>query len=172
MIFFAALTCISAIVMVVSLVIGNHWRGQHIWGEVEDHSKKQKTSEKTSSTVAAGLKSSSDEECGGASKSEIADSETFKKGYFIINNPKEHKRSFTMTDANHAKNSFIVKPETEKLSLVVPEDNDDELLPMTSEEKIDNINEFFEELFKSIDYSILLIFMGKIFELLAAFRSV
>ena len=33
--------------------------------------------------------------------------------------------------------------------------------PMTKEEKIDNINEFFEELFKSIDYSILLIFMGK-----------
>jgi hypothetical protein len=32
--------------------------------------------------------------------------------------------------------------------------------PLTREEKTENINEFFEELFNSIDYSLLLIFLG------------
>ena len=36
----------------------------------------------------------------------------------------------------------------------------DGVMPLTAEEKIANTNEFFEELFNSIDYSLLLIFLG------------
>lgn len=35
------------------------------------------------------------------------------------------------------------------------------LPPMTKEDKLENLNLFFEELFNSIDYTILLIFMGE-----------
>lgn len=35
-----------------------------------------------------------------------------------------------------------------------------ELGPITKEDKVDNLNEFFEHLFQSIDYSLLLIFLG------------
>jgi hypothetical protein len=35
-----------------------------------------------------------------------------------------------------------------------------DLGPITKEDKIDNLNEFFEDLFNSIDYSLLLIFLG------------
>ena len=40
------------------------------------------------------------------------------------------------------------------------ESDAEEDYPLTNEEKMENLNEFFEELFKSIDYSLLLIFLG------------
>ncbi len=67
------LVCVSAVVMVVTLVVGNLWRGQEIWGEIE----------------------------GG-----------------------EHE-------------------------------------PLSYEDRIDSVNEFFESLFNSLDYSLLLIFLGR-----------
>ena len=42
----------------------------------------------------------------------------------------------------------------------VSDDGSISTLPFTSEDRVDNINEFFEELFNSIDYSLLLIFLG------------
>ena len=142
--------------MVVTLVIGNHWRGQHIWGEVEDPARQKKKSEKTSAPIGA----FSDEEFGKGSATASATSES--KGYVIVKGQMDthHRRSMTMNDAGNVQNSFI-KAEPDKLSLTLPEEESDNiLLPMTNAEKIDNINEFFEDLFKSIDYSILLIFMG------------
>jgi Na+/H+ antiporter NhaD/arsenite permease-like protein len=43
---------------------------------------------------------------------------------------------------------------------ILGSDRDESLPPLTAEEKIANTNEFFEELFDSIDYSLLLIFLG------------
>lgn len=37
---------------------------------------------------------------------------------------------------------------------------EDASIPLSDEEKIDNMNEFFEELFNSLDYSLLIIFLG------------
>jgi Na+/H+ antiporter NhaD/arsenite permease-like protein len=50
----------------------------------------------------------------------------------------------------------------EQLSILVDrhEDSKDHLGPMTREDKLDSLNEFFEELFNSIDYSLLFIFLG------------
>lgn len=166
--FNAALTCISAIVMVVALVIGNHWRGQHIWGEVEEPKRGQHVDHSAASTSRA-LPGQNDEEHGSAADAVgTCESDSSNKGYAILQGKKnvQHRRSLTLNDAGRTKNSFAKNGESEvlvaKLSLVLPEEEDVEvMLPMTKEEKIDNINEFFEELFKSIDYSILLIFMGK-----------
>jgi hypothetical protein len=88
--------------MVVALVIGNHWKGQHVWGEVGDH------------------------------EDEL------------------YEEQFNHSDLeNKFQSEKALVPQVEKLP------------PMTKEEKVDNINEFFEDLFKSIDYNILIIFMGE-----------
>ena len=154
---YPALTCISAIVMVVTLVIGNHWRGQHIWGEVENPEKQKKIA-----TTQISTKKYYDEEHGDSVTYPSANASADSKGYVIVKEQKEatHRRSLTMDDVGRNKNSFV-KFDSEKLeSMSTAEQGSDLLLPMTNEEKIDNINEFFEELFNSIDYSILLIFMG------------
>jgi hypothetical protein len=169
--FNAALTCISAIVMVVALVIGNHWRGQHIWGEVEDGPKRGLIGDHTAAPTRKPFPGQNDEEHGSAADViGICESDSSNKGYAIVPGQKnaQHRRSLTLNDAGRIKNSFAKNEESEvlvaKLSLVLPEEEDvGVMLPMTKEEKIDNINEFFEELFKSIDYSILLIFMGKLY---------
>ena len=78
--------------MVVTLVIGNHWRGQHIWGEVEDPARQKKKSEKTSAPIGA----FSDEEFGKGSATASATSES--KGYVIVKGKMDthHRRSMTM----------------------------------------------------------------------------
>jgi hypothetical protein len=152
--------------MVVALVIGNHWRGQHIWGEVEDGPKRGLIADHSAASTTKALPGQNDEEHGSAADVVgLCESDSSNKGYVILQGQKnsQHRRSLTLNDAGRNKNSFA-KNEVlvAKLSLVLPEEEDVEvMLPMTKEEKIDNINEFFEELFKSIDYSILLIFMGK-----------
>lgn len=166
----AALTCISAIVMVVALVIGNHWRGQHIWGEVEEVRKRGVNTDQSAASTVKALPGQNDEEHGSAAHVVgISEADASNKGYVVVKGQRDfqHRRSLTLNDAGRTKISFTNKEESEvlvaKLSLVLPEEEDLEvMLPMTKEEKIDNINEFFEELFKSIDYSILLIFMGKL----------
>ena len=145
--------------MVVTLVIGNHWRGQHIWGEVEDPTKQKKIA-----TIPIPTKNYGDEEHGDSdpmtysSTNASADS----KGYVIVKEQKEatHRRSLTMDDVGRNKSSFVKFDPEESQPMPTEEQGNHLLLPMTKEEKIDNINEFFEELFNSIDYSILLIFMG------------
>ena len=170
--YIAALTCISAIVMVVSLVIGNHWRGQHIWGEVDEAVKAGHPVGNTTGATKNPLSDVGDEEHGLDAEtlsSSVEEKGACKKGYSIIKGQRDiqHRRSLTMNDARRSKTTFGSKEESEtlvgKVGVESPDINSNEiLLPMTREEKIDNINEFFEDLFKSIDYSILLIFMGKI----------
>jgi hypothetical protein len=157
--------------MVVSLVIGNHWRGQHIWGEVDEVPKSGHAVGNTAGVTMNPLSAPGDEEHGfdaGPITNASDEKGACKAGYSVIKGQRDiqHRRSLTMNDAGRSKSTFGSKEESETLveKVVVesPEKMSNELLlPMTREEKIDNINEFFEELFKSIDYSILLIFMGK-----------
>lgn len=166
--------------MVVSLVIGNHWRGQHIWDEVEEpHKPKPQTDDAMIQSTRAipmsvstgQLDEERDRERGSppSGHSLLRDKEGDTKGYVMIKGqrePQPHRRSLTMNDVSSSKSVNVNKDESEslvpKLSLTLPDDEKSgPMLPMTKQEKIDNINEFFEELFKSIDYSILLIFMGK-----------
>ena len=171
--------------MVVSLVIGNHWRGQHIWDEVEEAPKPkpqtddamiQSTRAIPMSVSTGQLDEERDRERGSppSGHSLLRDKEGDTKGYVMIKGQSQrevqaqpHRRSLTMNDVSSSKSVNVNKDESEslvpKLALLLTDDEKHgPMLPMTKQEKIDNINEFFEELFKSIDYSILLIFMGKI----------
>jgi hypothetical protein len=120
--------------MTVSLVLGNHWRGRAIWSEVE--------------------------------KPKALSSSLKIKEYFIANQSEPNANDDPLFVLEVGESLFPhskeVKSTTSLQELIIPDDTDvkDPLPPMNSEEKQDNLNEFFEELFKSIDYSILIIFMG------------
>ena len=89
----SGLICVFAILMVVIVVLGNHWRNRQVWIEASE--------------VGTG---------------------------------------------------------TNEVSYTVAEDGtqplEEDLGPMTTEDKLDNLNHFFEALFNSIDYSLLIIFLG------------
>lgn len=127
----SALTCISAIIMIVSLVLGNHWRGKAIWSEVE--------------------------------KPEPLPISLKIKDYTVANQEEPISDPLFELEIGESlfKHSGRSSAPTSLTELDIPERKSKDLLPpMTSEEKLDNLNEFFEELFKSIDYSILIIFLG------------
>jgi hypothetical protein len=122
--------------MIVSLVLGNHWRGRAIWSEVEEPK-----------ALSSSLKI---------------------KEYSIANQsePSANDDPLFVLEVGESllPHSNEVKSTTSLQELIVSDDTDakDTLPPMNAEEKQDNLNQFFEELFKSIDYSILIIFMGNI----------
>lgn len=123
--------------MIVCLVLGNHWRGRAIWSEVE--------APKALSSKGLKIKEYSIANQSEPKGSEDPDSLfVLEVGESLFPHSNDVKVSNSLTD------------------LVIQDDADteDPLPPMNSEEKLDNLNEFFEELFKSIDYSILIIFMG------------
>lgn len=90
------LVCISAIIMIMFVVFGNHWCGRPIWAPIP-----------LNALASNSHKGPSEEE----------------------DERRPNRESF-----------------------------DDD--PFTEEDKVDSRNEFFEELFKSIDYSLLIIFLG------------
>lgn len=92
----SALLCISAILMIVTIVLGSHWRGLPVWNDIE-----------------------------------VPESEN---------------------DANKR----YSKRKNEYQSLL----DNHKFQPLTREERQDNLNDFFEEIFKAIDYSLLVIFLG------------
>jgi hypothetical protein len=114
----SGLICVFAILMVVTVVLGNHWRNKQIWIEEETESTFQPMPQSTSmAQVGTGDEESKDES--GTTAMEAA-----------------------------RKDEEIAAKEQEDLG------------PLTREDKLDNLNRFFEELFNSIDYSLLIIFLG------------
>eukprot|EP01038_Epipyxis_sp_PR26KG_P005437 gene5437-7530_t len=94
----SALICVTAMVMIVSVVVGNHWRGKLVWKEIPTH-----------------------------------------------DNNKSHNNNIIGNEGDNTSN---------------PNNNliysDAEHYEMHQE----NLNDFFEELFNAVDYSLLLIFLG------------
>lgn len=98
----SGLICVFAILMVVVVVMGNHWRNRQIWVEEEEE----------------------DFPYGGTG------------GGVASGAPQQQ-----------AEVNYSTPPE-------------EDLGPLTREDKLDNLNHFFEALFNSIDYSLLIIFLG------------
>jgi hypothetical protein len=96
-------------IMVVTVVLGNHCRNRHIW--VEKHGQR---------TTRANSHTNTEPQSGGA-----------------LN-----------ISTTYAPEEFDHDSEEGSLG------------PMTKEDRMDNLNEFFEALFGAIDYSILIIFLG------------
>lgn len=105
----SGLICLFAMIMVVTVVLGNHCRNRHIW--VEKHGQR---------TTRANSHTNTEPQSGGA-----------------LN-----------ISTTYAPEEFDHDSEEGSLG------------PMTKEDRMDNLNEFFEALFGAIDYSILIIFLG------------
>ena len=119
----SGLICVFAIVMVITVVLGNHCRNRQIWIEESDKSKNIRK------------KNSKDNE---------------KRDIELNNTDKSSQ--INQTNSNYKLINQITTEDS---------DNEEDLLgPLTKEDKIDNLNEFFEALFNSIDYSLLIIFLG------------
>lgn len=108
----SGLICLFAMLMVVTVVLGNHCRNRHIW--VEKH---------------------------GQQRSTRANSHTNSE-------PKSSGGGALNISTTYAPEEFDHDSEEGSLG------------PMTKEDRMDNLNEFFEALFGAIDYSILIIFLG------------
>jgi hypothetical protein len=117
----SGLICVFAILMVVTVVLGNHWRNKQIWIEEEYESTFQPMPQQASRAAQV---HGTEEEC--KDSDALAAMETAKK--------------------------------EEALAATAKQEED--LGPLTREDKLDNLNQFFEELFGSIDYSLLIIFLG------------
>jgi len=104
----SGLICLFAMIMVVTVVLGNHCRNRHIW--VEKHGQR---------TIRTN--SHPDQE----SQPDVLNIST----------------TYAPPDFDH-------------------DSEEGSLGPMTKEDRMDNLNEFFEALFGAIDYSILIIFLG------------
>lgn len=102
----SGLVCITACVMVVTLVLGNHYRGRNIWGT---------------------MSSSNNCPLDGSHTSEVP----------------VHVPSTTISVHEDRPSSSLIESNDEGLAV-----------------NIESMNQFFEELFDSIDYNLLLIFLG------------
>jgi Na+/H+ antiporter NhaD/arsenite permease-like protein len=126
----AGLICVIAIVMVLFIVMGNRWKDSLVWEEDSHHTHRSNGNNRSRSHTRNN------------SMTQVLDSAVFSNSgglhSQVIHTPLALQD--TTPPTNH--------PDT------------DELGPLTHEDKIDNLNEFFEDLFHSIDYSLLLIFLG------------
>ena len=196
----AALTCITAIVMIISLVLGNHWQDNLIWDEVS----------KTHSHTHAHARAHSDAESHAAPTKRRNDStasqqinpytgvmsghpESVEEGFATTatkprgmsnslavllpsgssNNSSTRSRSGSESVSNPLLPSLVSSHQTAGIA-IIPDGTDHDAkgcppplqpgeeitYPLTREEKMENMNEFFEDMFASIDYSLLLIFLG------------
>ncbi len=137
----AGLICLIAILMVLFIVLGNRWKDSMIWEEESNHSRasvnhahrfRRQSRSRTHSRIHSG-----------------ASVDIHHLQQNLNKNQEEKER-----DEHHQLSLTPPVPvENQQLHNYSP-------LPITHEDKIDNLNEFFEDLFGSIDYSLLLIFLG------------
>lgn len=159
------LICITAIVMVLTVVLGNHWRNSIIWDEatpaptttinpMSTASNKPKVKEHRRSASASSL----------ASKYSKASSGEDEEEGFHHRSDIEMTSSKVVDSAERKHNDDEDKQQLQgamiEASGAGSKGEEDELGPMTKEDRIDNLNEFFEAMFNSIDYSLLIIFLG------------
>eukprot|EP01033_Poteriospumella_lacustris_P008104 gene8104-5832_t len=120
----SSLICVAAIVMVLTVVFGNHCCRQGVVWE-SDHDLHRKPTSHALTTA--------------------------MQPHHLVHDPSVPYMRAIPQDSSEM--STVAK---ETHAWPGPED----LGPMTHEDKLDSLNEFFEELFKSIDYSLLFIFLG------------
>lgn len=138
----SSLICVFAMIMVVSVVIGNHWRNQKIWTvyNMDGTIPQTKAHSRQSSVTVFGTHTPSPA-------------------------PSHPSTPLPSVYGNAAGSPFPPYEASMSLSKQnVPngdsEDSGDDSAGLSSEDKVANLQEFFEELFSSLDYSLLIIFLG------------
>lgn len=144
----AGLVCVMAILMTVVIVFGNHWRDHEIWIEKEITNN---TIENHNNTAVMTTSTDNNQQLIHMKSHRRMQSNASDLSSASSSKSKNFKHQYRQLSAQ--KNALVTAQR---------ENNEDEedLGPRTYEDKLDNLNEFFEELFKSIDYSLLLIFIG------------
>lgn len=187
----AGLICVFAIIMVVTVVLGNRWQNREVWVEEqgvqhpihyyhlphhsETASEQQRVRSKRQSKVrSVQLKGAhhhgADGVSGAAAEDEPQDIEAMPLTSQQLSD-RTKADDMSSTAAQRASSRRNSRSSLERHSdkrqssaaasgntVVVQEEN--ELGPLTREDYLDNLNQFFEELFNSIDYSLLIIFLG------------
>eukprot|EP01034_Spumella_vulgaris_P024578 gene24578-30944_t len=203
----SGLICVSAIVMVLCVVVGNHWRNQKVWDEVsqdEDRAVEpllagsqhgavphRRSHSRLSGSYAPAHKShpstgfADTEDAGMQRHTTVSGSNKHKHSRSassdlvkVSHHPSisremistSHKDAATVSAQPRGQYSVLaasgMQNNSDKLAIVtsgsgdLPDAVSTQQEELTREEKTDNLNEFFEGLFGSIDYSLLLIFMG------------
>jgi hypothetical protein len=200
----SGLICVFAILMVVTVVVGNHWRNKETWVEVEVEVEveegdggssngggiggERKYRYDTAATAAAGLHSAQEEveeeeaeegaedenedeemdaaavrgEKGGAAEPDVEGGKAGRHRKMKVGGrkvkPVSNNRSATKSSAATGaltQSNSVVHSQLHRRSEAA-----EDLGPPTAEDKLDNLNHFFEALFGSIDYSLLIIFLG------------
>jgi hypothetical protein len=154
----AGLICVIAIIMVLFVVIGNHWKNAMIWEEVSHHSVRSHRSIRSRSLIQQQQQQLPQSH----HHSRHPSFHHHSRGNSLILPSNEDGGSYKLSPESPPMNplsSASSFPSNNKLQLT-PVPTEDDLQSFTYEDKIDNLNEFFEDLFGSIDYSLLLIFLG------------
>ena len=182
----AALTCITAIVMIISLVLGNHWQDKLIWDEAPTtHSHAHSNGDSTAHTKRR-HNSTASQQVNPYTGVMSGHPETVEEGFATTNRSRgassslavllpsssgdnsTRSRSGSESVSNPLLPNLISSQKSAGIAIVEGTDSDAKGLhpveeinyPLTREEKMENMNEFFEDMFASIDYSLLLIFLG------------
>lgn len=211
----AALICLFSILMVLVIVLGNHWKNKVIWEPENEydfyfqphyhsminHNKKvDETSAKNAAIITATAPPLPEynypcEKCNmngqysqhsrgrhsrqnsrsANNKSHSRNSSFQSHGFAAAEHNEEIDPSALQNKSDEQREEVnyilpssnnVEQPHTSGLSISLPPQQTSsglmlpELGPMTREDKIDKLNEFFDALFMSIDYSLLLIFLG------------
>jgi hypothetical protein len=152
----SGLICLVSILMVLVVVLGNHWRNQVLWDMENEYdyyyqsgiSHAKSTRHRGGSGRCDGLKYDSDN-CSTTVEPPRSAELPVKfspDGITQLQLPPQQE-----IDGDGEKQQ---PQQSDRHSEVAS------LGPMTKEDRLDNLNEFFDAIFSSIDYSLLLIFLG------------
>jgi hypothetical protein len=177
----SGLICLVAITMVLFIVIGNHWKNATIWEEATNSSNHHHVTHHQYQDRSTHRKHSTHSKASNPSHHSRNSSYSFQDSKHNSLVSSTHGQAFSAslktTSLYHQTNEITEESEQRDQNETNCEEvkevnyishskiNDDgsvseTLGPLTSEDRIDNLNEFFEELFGSIDYALLLIFLG------------
>lgn len=196
----SGLICVCAITMVVSVVVGNHWRNQRVWDEVSQEEEEQALVVVPLQQPDGHQRGASSSSGGHTSKSDPTAAphrrQQSREVYYHVprsdhtpeirhDGPTLHQRQYSKAShsssseqqqqvINPAVTSAPGQPQQQPLEICTDLSGGDQSGAvrgdadslqqqqegLSREDKLDNLNLFFEELFASIDYSLLLIFTG------------
>lgn len=164
----SGLICTIAILMMLTIVFGNYWQNSIIWQDMRNHSHHHHQPdpnlvESEQRLVQLSPKAPlSHSRRNSRARAESRHSRSSSLGS-DLNVQKSQVPTVANTQDSLKKSASPAGALSLELGAVQNhhEDHDDSAtLPYFREDHLDNLNDFFDELFKSIDYSLLLIFLG------------
>ncbi|KAJ1442100.1 hypothetical protein B484DRAFT_390309 [Ochromonadaceae sp. CCMP2298] len=189
----SGLICVFAILMVVVVVMGNHWRNRQIWTEESVHPNRTPTHPRSRPTSThhplhsthpahtsplnpllaqnlnvRGSRSGSRHSRSASNASNASARSSASAAAQASDTAAEEEKSqyegegIAMGGVVGARVGVGEREDagTEVHYAARSANPEEDLGPLTSEDKLDNLNQFFEALFASIDYSLLIIFLG------------